>query len=397
MPCRSCHAVPANRSSLQLGIQKKHHEEVLKAIERSHGDLIRANEERTIRVADNMMPTLREIQAALPQTEARTLAAMKDMQIGLQASIERALTSWKMSQQYLRPQNSVPKKKCRSHPNQMHNVVGHNRDSLPQGLENPIQRKQQASVEVAAVHPRNHASCDEMEAKDLSMTLSTDVLRALFFVVIATIYANPRTRKFLGGLLSTAQCDPVLTLLCLVAAFLTGRVCIQLPRQISLLSDSSILFEDAFGANIRIPFLQCEHYEIFHGFLEVHFRRKPGIAHVWRKQYHVLLGTVNGAVIKPSDWKSVVKPKCRLTLAILLDPQIVMCVKCSGLLRVGAEHACWSVFPEPPRDLKLMCHKRDLWAILSYYAQCQGRQCLPWCRTRRCCIRRRFSGRSYQA
>jgi hypothetical protein len=170
-------------------------------------------------------------------------------------------------------------------------------------------------------HPRFDTSC-----------YMADASRASWALLFTVLYANSQSRKLAGQLWMSLQADPVLALLCLMCVVLVQRCLLHVPKHISLLSDNSIAFEDVFGIEIRVPYRQCEQFEFFHGFLEYYFRQRPGLQRVMQKRYRLLLGNARGQIIERSAWNEMVRPKTRLTMAMLLVSAQSQCAKCLGEL-----------------------------------------------------------------
>ncbi len=165
----------------------------------------------------------------------------------------------------------------------------------------------------------------------------TDVTRAFWAILLMWLYANPHSRHLAIRLWARARADPVLTFLCLMCIALVQRCLRHVPMHISLLSDNSIIFEDVFGIELRVPYQQCEQFEFFHGFLEYYFRQRPGLQRVLQRRYQLLLGNFHGQVIERSTWTKVVKPRTRLTMAMLLLSAQSQCAKCFGELEPSNE------------------------------------------------------------
>jgi hypothetical protein len=164
----------------------------------------------------------------------------------------------------------------------------------------------------------------------LTSSCGTDISRGFWAIVVLMLYTN--RPELASRLLALAQADPVFTFLCLITTLLIQRCLVHVPKQISFLSDSSIVFEDVFGVEIRVPYQQCEQIEVFQGFLEYYFRKKPGFQRVIRRRYHLLLGDARGQILDQSCWKAMVKPRARLTMAMLLLSAQSQCAKCLGPL-----------------------------------------------------------------
>jgi hypothetical protein len=160
----------------------------------------------------------------------------------------------------------------------------------------------------------------------------TDASRAFWALLCTLLYANPQSRKLAGRIWTRFHDDPVLAILCFLCIVLMQRCVLHIPNQISLWSDSSVIFEDVFGIEIRVPYQQCEQFEYFHGFLEYYFRQRPGLKRVVHRRYRLLLGDSRGRMIERSVWTKVVRPRTRLTMAMLLLSAQSQCGKCFGEL-----------------------------------------------------------------
>jgi hypothetical protein len=159
-----------------------------------------------------------------------------------------------------------------------------------------------------------------------------DASRAICALLLTALYASPQSRKLALRLWMQVQADPALGLLCLLCVIFVQRLLHHLPKQISLLSDSSITLEDVFGIEIRVPYRQCEQFEFFHGFLEFYFRQRPGLQRVMQRRYRLLLGGSRGQMVERSNWNQTVRPRVRLTMAMFLVSWGNKCAKCSGEL-----------------------------------------------------------------
>jgi len=156
-----------------------------------------------------------------------------------------------------------------------------------------------------------------------------DSLRALVLLIITGFYATPSSKRFLSKLWLRAQTDPILAILLLITGLFLQRCLTHMPAQISWLTDTSVAFEDAFGVEIRIPFHHCERFEFFQDYLEYYFRDRPGLRWVIQRQYRLFLGSVRGREVDRISWQKFVKPRMRMTMAMLLVSLENYCAKCS--------------------------------------------------------------------
>jgi hypothetical protein len=126
---------------------------------------------------------------------------------------------------------------------------------------------------------------------DAMSGLLSDAFRAAMLFAGGAICANHSTQEAIRRLYTRARSDPLLVLMFVAGAFYVVKCLGQLPKQLSILSDNSVFFEDPFGVKMRIPFLQCNRAEIFHGFLESYFKERPGFNRVRQKQYYLAVGS----------------------------------------------------------------------------------------------------------
>ncbi|OQV00512.1 Ankyrin repeat-containing protein [Cladophialophora immunda] len=86
----------------------------------------------------------------------------------------------------------------------------------------------------------------------------------------------------------------------------------------SMLSDS-ILFEDALGRTVSLPYQWFRHWETFEGLLRAEFKGAPGEAKVLEGQYHLIDTKGAGAIIQKEDWHRTVfdgREDCALAQAV---------------------------------------------------------------------------------
>jgi hypothetical protein len=171
---------------------------------------------------------------------------------------------------------------------------------------------------------------------EIAAQLLSNWLAVIFTLSITAAYQHPTTRNAVLAQLQTARRDPLLATLfgCVIAAIV--RCLLQTPRQILSLSDDTISLRTALGEDLRVPSYYWKANEIFHGFLESHFRDRPGKAWVTRKSYRILVGGSRGIVVHASKWSSVVSKRAALTMAMVLDKGTI-CPRCGDVLVQSTE------------------------------------------------------------
>jgi len=214
----------------------------------------------------------------------------------------------------------------------------------PQDLSSCQVRKSMAT-DMAQPHSSTEIGNNAFE--DLVNNISV----ALVSVSCCVLYCNPSTKRAFQKWVANASSDPVFAALIVMTAIWVLRCLTQLPRQLSLLGGNFVLFEDALGVPLRVPFSTCEHFKIFSAFVEVHFEGKPGFRHVVHRNYHLTIGDSRGVVIEHSNWKDLVKPRSRISMTMLMMTYTTMCAKCGLLLdpqvngelywQVNLKLACW--------------------------------------------------------
>ncbi|KIV78852.1 hypothetical protein PV11_06461 [Exophiala sideris] len=157
---------------------------------------------------------------------------------------------------------------------------------------------------------------------------------AVSVVIMLAVYQNLHITKVIHALSERSGHGPASMALLLFATALAGHF---LPRlQKSFLIYDSLCFEDAFGERLRVPHAICQHYEIFHGFLEAHFKSRPGLKFVVeKKSYRLIIGGIEGQVLDTTKWSQVIKnhPQIKLTMAIVLTDHHngrEWCMKCGN-------------------------------------------------------------------
>jgi hypothetical protein len=195
----------------------------------------------------------------------------------------------------------------------------------PQDLSSCQARK---SMATEMTQPHSSTEVGNSAFEDLVNNISV----ALVSVSCCILYRNPSAKKAFQKWIANASSDPVFAALLVMTAIWVLRCLTQLPRQLSLLGGNFVLFEDALGVPLRVPFSTCEHFKIFSAFVEVHFEGKPGFRQVVRRNYHLTIGDSRGVVIEHSNWKDLVKPRSRISMAMLMMTYTTMCAKCGLLL-----------------------------------------------------------------
>jgi hypothetical protein len=127
--------------------------------------------------------------------------------------------------------------------------------------------------------------------------------------------------------------DPTIGVLAIDFGLLVLRWSTELPGSVSLLADSSISFEDVFGVETLVPFHHAERLEFFRGFLEYYYRDQPILEHVRRRLYRFSLTGAHDGLIGHQAWEMAVRPRSRVTMAMLLTPSSKVCVKCETPFR----------------------------------------------------------------
>lgn len=216
----------------------------------------------------------------------------------------------------------------------------------PQDLSSCQARK---SMVTDMIQPHSSTEVGKYVVKDLCTNISI----ALVSMSCCILYRNPSTKKAFQKWIANASSDAVFAALFVMTAIWVLRCLAQLPRQLSLLGGNFVLFEDALGVPLRVPFSTCEHSKIFSAFIEVHFEGKPGFRQVVHRNYHLTIGDSRGAVIEHSNWKYLVKPGSRISMAMLMMTYTTMCAKCGLLLdlqvngelywQVNLKSVCWLI------------------------------------------------------
>ncbi|KIX92484.1 uncharacterized protein Z520_11804 [Fonsecaea multimorphosa CBS 102226] len=81
----------------------------------------------------------------------------------------------------------------------------------------------------------------------------------------------------------------------------------------------SIVFEDALGRTISLPYQWFRHWETFEGMLRAEFKGVPGEAKVSEGQYHLIDTKGAGAIIRKEDWHRTVFPGSSVTMSVIIS------------------------------------------------------------------------------
>jgi len=167
--------------------------------------------------------------------------------------------------------------------------------------------------------------------------LAKNLIIALSSITCCVLYCTPTSKRAFRRWISYAAGDPVFATMLIMTGIWIIHSLVSLPHQLSLLGADFVLFEDALGVPVRVPFSTCEHFEIFSAFLKVHFQGKPGFSHVLRRRYHLMIGDSRGRVIEYRNWKNVVRPHTKVSMAMLMTSHTTTCAKC-GLSLDARDH-----------------------------------------------------------
>ena len=183
------------------------------------------------------------------------------------------------------------------------------------------------NVATGTTQPHTSTELRNSACEDLVNNVSV----ALVSVTLCVLYRSPSTKKAFQKWAAHASSDPVFAALLVMTAIWVFRCLAQLPRQLSLLGGDFVDFEDALGVPLQVPFSTCRHFKLFSAFVEIHFEGKPGFRQVLRRKYHLTFGNNRGMVIEHASWKDLVKPRSRISMAMLIT-YTSMCAKCGLLL-----------------------------------------------------------------
>ncbi|EXJ76644.1 uncharacterized protein A1O5_01152 [Cladophialophora psammophila CBS 110553] len=91
------------------------------------------------------------------------------------------------------------------------------------------------------------------------------------------------------------------------------------PGMTPPMPSDSILFEDALGRAITLPYQWFRHWEAFEGLLRAEFKGVPGESKVLEGQYHLIDIKRPEALIKREDWHRSVFPGSSVTMLMIIS------------------------------------------------------------------------------
>lgn len=147
----------------------------------------------------------------------------------------------------------------------------------------------------------------------------SDWLLLLFLLSLTTVYQTTFLQRMTIAQLQAARQDPLLAALLSSVIVALLRRFVAIPWLITGISDDSVSLQTALGEDLVVPSIYWQSREILHGFLESHFRERPGRLWVMQKCYRILLGGTAGIIIDDSRWSRVITGRMKLTMAIVLD------------------------------------------------------------------------------
>ena len=122
----------------------------------------------------------------------------------------------------------------------------------------------------------------------------THFVQLLFVAFVTVVYQSPKPHKAFAAVLESSRRDPFLLLLLFLATVKTAQCLFQISSQISGLSDDTVMLETALGDILHLPSHYWQAHELFHGFLNHHFRDRPGSLSVAQRSYRIHLGGSDG-------------------------------------------------------------------------------------------------------
>jgi hypothetical protein len=182
-----------------------------------------------------------------------------------------------------------------------------------------------ASANQQVVPPTQQALILPTAILDLA---NTDAGRAISAAIITALYANPRFRQLAQSIWLQMPQDPVLVILCIISACLIRQYFNSRSSQISLLGDDSLMFEDAFGITIRLPYVQCKSFTTFNAFLQCYYQGKPGESDVLENSFCIMMGSSRSQEVFADSWEPAIKPRSRLTMMIVRYMPNLKCSTC---------------------------------------------------------------------
>lgn len=92
-----------------------------------------------------------------------------------------------------------------------------------------------------------------------------------------------------------------------------------LPLLVSTTISDSILFEDALGRIVHLPYVHFRHYAVFMARLRCEFKNVPGEQKVLLEQFRIFRRKRFDEFLTKDNWDSAVRPGSKVAMSILLD------------------------------------------------------------------------------
>jgi hypothetical protein len=169
-----------------------------------------------------------------------------------------------------------------------------------------------------------------------------DALNTSLLLAIGMLCAKTDSHDLFIGILRRQKLDPLAVALYAYFAWYIGILIRTIPKKLSLTTDDSMMFEDALGTTIKLPYSIHSHFKVFRAFLEVHFEGKPGLQKVLDGEYQLLDRRNSQFRVLPEEcWNSSISKKMRVVMNVLFARNDMVCVSCSKQLGVQASGNYW--------------------------------------------------------
>lgn len=166
---------------------------------------------------------------------------------------------------------------------------------------------------------------------DLCQRTKERIVGVTSVLMIATICETPMGKRTVSYLAVLYQRDFMVFAALIMMATTMVKCCASIPAQVSLLSDQSLELQTALGEELRIPPYYWESYEIFHGFMSMQFKHKPGAEHVKFGMYDIMCFE-NGQILAPRGWKAslsnLVRRGIKVHMSLVIQGYIKSCPHC---------------------------------------------------------------------
>jgi hypothetical protein len=107
-----------------------------------------------------------------------------------------------------------------------------------------------------------------------------------------------------------------------------------LPLLISIPISDSILFEDALGRIVHLPYVHFRHHAVFMARLRCEFKNVPGEQKVLLEQFRIFRRKCFDEFLTKDNWDSAVRPGSKIAMSIQLDSyddEGVACPRCENI------------------------------------------------------------------